>query len=246
MSATAVVLAAGKGTRMKSDLAKVLFPVNGRPMVEHVLDAVAAAGVERAIVVVGHQADRVREALAGRGVEFVLQAQQLGTGHAVMMAAPLLEGDEGDTVVLAGDVPLIRPATIAALADNRRRTGAAVTVLTAILEDATGYGRIIRDARDRVVAIREHRDCSPAELAVREMNSSIYAFHTPFLLGALPRIGRNNEQAEYYLTDTVELAAADGLDVDGLVVPDFEEVSGINTVDQLGEAERALLARDRA
>ena len=244
MSATAVVLAAGKGTRMKSDLAKVLFPIDGRPMVEHVLDAVEAARVERTIVVVGHQHERVREALATRMVEFALQAEQMGTGHAVMMAAPLLAGDRGDVVVLAGDVPLIRSGTIADLVASRRRTGVAVTVLTALLPDPTGYGRIIRDGEGRVIAIREHRDCAPGELEVREINSSIYAFHAPFLLRALPALERNNNQGEYYLTDTVGQAVAAGLAVDGLIVDDFQELAGVNTIEQLQESERSLRARN--
>jgi len=241
--AVAIVLAAGKGTRMKADLAKVLFPMAGRPLVDHVLDTVAAAGIDRTIVVVGHQAERVREALAGRSVSFAVQAEQLGTGHAVLMAAPQLAGETGEAVVLAGDVPLIRPATLTALLDHQRESGAAMTVLTAVLPDAAGYGRIVRDAGDgSVLAIVEHKDCTGEQRAIREINSSIYAFNIPFLLGCLPRLGRSNRQGEYYLTDTVAMAREQGLGVEA-VVGDFEELSGINTRDQLTAAEAVLRRR---
>ena len=143
--AAALVLAAGKGTRMKADLAKVLFPIDGRPLIHFVLDAVEEAGFSRAVVIVGHQAELVRETLAGRDVEFALQAEQLGTGHAVLCAAPLLEGFTGDAAVLAGDAPLIRGATLRRMMERHRDARATVTVLTALLEDPSGYGRVLRD-----------------------------------------------------------------------------------------------------
>jgi len=242
----AIVLAAGKGTRMKSGLAKVLFPFAGRPIVHRVLDAVEEAGFARTVVVVGYQHERVREELAGRGAVFALQEPQLGTGHAVQCAAPLLDGFAGDVVVLAGDVPLIRARTLRALMDRHASAKAAVTILTAVLPDAAGYGRIVRDAAGRVAAIVEHGDATPEQRGIREFNSSIYAFRWPFLAGALPRLRTENEQAELYLTDTVRMAVDDGLRVEGMIVEDIHELAGINTREQLAEAERLLEERGDA
>jgi len=237
----AVVLAAGKGTRMRADLAKVLFPIDGRPLIHFVLDAVEAAGFARAVVVVGHQHEAVRETLRGRRAEFALQAEQLGTGHAVRCAAPLLEGFSGDVAVLAGDAPLIRGETLRRMMAHHRETGATVTVLTALLEEPAGYGRVLRDPADgRVVAIVEDKDCTPDQKRIREINSSIYAFSYPFLAGALGRIDNRNRQGEYYLTDTVALAFAEGRRVEGIVVEDPAEVSGINTPEQLEFARRVM------
>jgi bifunctional UDP-N-acetylglucosamine pyrophosphorylase/glucosamine-1-phosphate N-acetyltransferase len=241
----ALILAAGKGTRMKADLAKVLFPIDGRPLIHFVVDAVEEAGFARTIAIVGHQHEDVRRTLAGRRVEFALQAEQLGTGHAVQCAAPLLAGFAGDVAVLAGDAPLIRGATLRRMMERHAETGATVTVLTAVLDDPSGYGRVLRDGpQGRVIAIVEDKDCTPQERRVAEINSSIYAFSYPFLAGALGRIDNRNRQGEYYLTDTVSLAFAEGRAVEGIVVEDPAEVSGINTKEQL-DAARAVM-RERA
>jgi bifunctional UDP-N-acetylglucosamine pyrophosphorylase/glucosamine-1-phosphate N-acetyltransferase len=224
---------------MQSDLAKVLFTLRGRPLIHHVLEAVGGAGFSRTVVVVGHQHGRVRAALSGWSAEFVLQEPQLGTGHAVQCAAPLLSGFKGAVAVLAGDVPLIRTETLAGLMEHHHRTAAVVTVLTARLQDPTGYGRIVRDGSGRITAIVEEGDCRPAERSIREINSSIYAFDYPFLAKSLPRLGRENQQGEMYLTDTVGMAFAEGLLVEGIVVDDERELSGINTPEQLQDAEAA-------
>jgi UDP-N-acetylglucosamine diphosphorylase/glucosamine-1-phosphate N-acetyltransferase len=242
VSAVAVLLAAGKGTRMKSDLAKVLFPLGGKPLVLYVVDAVVAAGCDRIIVVVGHQADRVRDVLRGRDVECVLQEPQLGTGHAVSCAAPLLAGVTGPVAVLAGDAPLIRPGTLRSMLEHHVRAGAAVTLLSAILPDPSGYGRVVRK-EGRVVAIVEDKDAGPEERAIREINSSIYAFDGPFLLRSLPSLKNENRQREYYLTDLVHLAFAEGRPVEARPVDDPHEVEGVNTPEQLDEAERLLAER---
>ena len=239
----ALILAAGKGTRMKADRPKVLFEIEGRPMIHHVLDAVERAGFSRTIAVIGYRHDLVREAVAGRNVETVLQAEQLGTGHAVMMAAPLLESATGVAAVLAGDVPLIRASTLEAMVARHREARAAVTVLTAVLPDASGYGRIVRDDAGRVTAIVEEKDCTGAQRRIHEINSSIYAFDIPFLLESLPRLSRANRQGEYYLTDTVGMAFEGGLPVEGLVVEDFRELSGVNTKGQLEEMAAVLRSR---
>ena len=238
----AVILAAGKGTRMKSDRAKVLFPILGRPLLLHVLDSVERAGFERVIAVVGHQADRVREALLGRRVDCVVQEPQLGTGHAVSCAAPLLTGVTAPIAVLAGDAPLIRSITLRSMLEQHRQSGAAVTLLSALLDDPKGYGRVLRKD-GRVIAIVEDKDATPEEQAIREINSSIYAFDGPFLLWGLPQLKNENRQGEYYLTDLVHLAFAEGRLVEGVVVPDPMEVMGVNTVEQLQEAERLLALR---
>ncbi|MEZ4389337.1 MAG: NTP transferase domain-containing protein [Candidatus Krumholzibacteriia bacterium] len=238
----AVVLAAGKGTRMKSDKAKVLHELAGRPLLAHVLATARAAGVSRTVVVVGHQADRVREACAGDDVEFVLQQPQLGTGHAVQMAAPVLS-PEGWTVVLAGDVPLLTPATLARLIDDTRTSGAVATVLTCVVDDAGAYGRIVKDAAGNLVKIVEARDASAAELAIGEYNSGVYCYRTERLRDALAALTCDNDQAEYYLTDTIGWLVARGEPVRTVIADDPSEVVGINTIDELAAAERFY--RDR-
>ena len=241
--AVALVLAAGKGTRMKSDLAKVLFPLEGRALIHHVLDAVEEAAFARTLVIVGHQHERVEEELSGRQVEFVLQEEQLGTGHAVQCAAPELAGYKGDVVILAGDAPLIRGRTLRELVEHHRRRAAAVTVLTAVLSDPSGYGRVVRDEEGRVVGIVEDKDCTPGQKKIQEINSSIYAMRWPFLSRVLPRLRRDNQQGEYYLTDSVGLAFAEHLPVEGIVVEDPREVAGINTLEQLEEARMVMNER---
>jgi bifunctional UDP-N-acetylglucosamine pyrophosphorylase/glucosamine-1-phosphate N-acetyltransferase len=240
----AIVLAAGQGKRMQSDLAKVLHPVLGRPMLDHVLDATREAGVGRVIVIVGHQAERVREAMAGRGVEFALQAQQRGTGHAVMQAAPLLADHHGDVLVLCGDTPLLTPETLAALLATHRATAASATVLTAELEDPTGYGRILRGADGAVRRIVEHKDATEGERRVREINSGLFAFATRDLFDALAQVGCDNAQGEYYLTDTLEILLRRGKRVSAHRCSDPGEVVGVNTLEQLQAVEAAM--RERA
>lgn len=235
--AAAVILAAGKGTRMKSDLPKVMSLIGGRPLIHYVLDATLAAGIEDVIVVYGYKGEMVTASLKDRPVRMVEQAEQLGTGHAVRMTASLLAEGDGPVLVLAGDIPLVRAATMKRLIEHHRATAATVTVLTTDMPDPAGYGRIVRDEAGRVTAIVEDRDATPAQKAVREINSSIYAFDRGFLLPALDRIRAENAQKEYYLTDTVHLAVQEGRRVEGLKVDDPREVSGVNTVEQLKELE---------
>jgi bifunctional UDP-N-acetylglucosamine pyrophosphorylase/glucosamine-1-phosphate N-acetyltransferase len=243
-TSAAVILAAGKGTRMESTEAKVLVPLAGRPLIDHVLDTVLPLGFGRVLVVVGHQHERVRAALAGRPVEFVLQEPQNGTGHALQCAAPALHGFGGAVVVLAGDAPLLRPRTLSRLLAHHRETGAVITVLTAVVPDPDTYGRVLRDAGGRVTAIVEDTDCPPEQRGVREINSSIYAFDYPFLAGALPRLAADNRQGELYLTDTVGLAVGEERRVEGFRVEDPREVLGINTREQLAAAGRVLEERN--
>jgi len=239
----ALILAAGKGTRMKSDLAKVLHPLAGRPMIHHVLDAAEEAGLAPAILVIGHQAEEVKTKLVGREVRFALQAEQLGTGHAVMMAREELATLSGEVLVLSGDVPLIRSKTLRELVDYHRSRDAAATVLSAVLDDPGGYGRILRDENGDLAAIREHRDASEEERATREINSGIYVFALADLLEGLEFLSDENEQGEYYLTDTLEILRRRGRRVSALICEDAEEIGGINDIEQLAAAERALAER---
>ena len=238
----AVVLAAGKGTRMRSDLPKVLHELAGRPLLEHVLASARLAGIDRTVVVVGHQAERVRAACAADDLEFVVQEPQLGTGHAVMVAVPALR-ESGWTVVLAGDVPLLRAATLRRLVERAVADAAAAVVLTCVVADAGAYGRIVKDAAGDLQRIVEARDASPAELAIGEYNSGVYCYRTDRLVAALSGLTTGNAQGEYYLTDTIGWLTSRGERVRTLVTDDPAETIGINTVDELQAAERLLAAR---
>ena len=233
--ACAVVLAAGKGTRMKSDLPKVLCRVLDRPMIHFVLDALREAGIRRQIVVVGHQADSVRRELAGRdeSIEFVLQEQQLGTGHAVQVCLPALESQTGPTIVVAGDSPLIQPSSLTKLLDHFERTQPALLLGTLEKDDPTGLGRIVRDSSGEFVGIVEQKDASPEQLKIREVNMSTYLFRTPDLLWALDQLSNDNAQAEYYLTDCAALLRQAGQPVEALPVLQPCESLSINNVEEL-------------
>jgi bifunctional UDP-N-acetylglucosamine pyrophosphorylase/glucosamine-1-phosphate N-acetyltransferase len=234
----ALVLAAGKGTRMNSDLAKVLHPMAGTPLLGHVLQTLDQLGVGRVLVVIGHQRERVRQEFADAEVEWVVQAEQRGTGHAVLMAGPGLESFEGTLLVVAGDIPLLRAATLHALLEGHRASRAAVTVLSMRLPDPSGYGRIVRRGDGSIDHIVEHRDATPAQRALDEVNSSIYAFDYPALVTVLSELSAHNAQGEYYLTDTVALLQRAGRKAAVVCASDYRELMGINTVEQLAEAER--------
>jgi bifunctional UDP-N-acetylglucosamine pyrophosphorylase / glucosamine-1-phosphate N-acetyltransferase len=234
----ALVLAAGLGKRMKSDMAKVLHRVDGRPLLAWVLDSVDALGPAGVLVVVGHQRERVMEAFAGTPVAWVVQAEQCGTGHAVQMAAPALEGFAGTLLVVCGDTPLLRAGTLHALLEGHAASGAAVTVLSMRVPDPTGYGRILRGRDGGLDAIVEHRDATPEQRRIDEVNSGVYAFQYPHLARALASLTTGNDQGEYYLTDTVAMMARQGLRTAVVCAEDHRELLGINTVEQLQEAER--------
>lgn len=240
----AIVLAAGKGTRMKSDLPKVLHKLAGRPLLDHVLDTASGAGVGHTVVVVGHEAELVRRTCARPGLDFALQQPQLGTGHAAQVAMPSVRGG-GWCVVLAGDVPLLRVSTLRRLVEGTVRSGAAATVLTCVVDDAGAYGRIVKDAAGNVVRIVEARDATPAERSIGEYNSGVFCFRTADLAEALAGLTTDNDQGEYYLTDTVAFLVARGRAVAAVRADDPGEVVGINTVDELEVAERLLAERTR-
>jgi bifunctional UDP-N-acetylglucosamine pyrophosphorylase / glucosamine-1-phosphate N-acetyltransferase len=242
----ALVLAAGQGTRMRSDLAKVLHPMTGRPLLAWVLDSVRELGVDRVLTVVGHQRERVIEAFAEAGVEWVVQAEQRGTGHAVCMAEPALTGFAGTLLVVCGDTPLLRAGTLHALLEGHAARGAAVTVLSMRVPEPRGYGRILRDERGGLSAIVEERDATPEQRRIDEVNSGVYAFDYPALVGALSSLTARNAQGEYYLTDTVAGLGREGLGTAVVCAGDYRELLGINTVEQLAEAARVREELDAA
>ena len=236
------VLAAGKGTRMKSDLPKVLQPLAGSTLVERVLASCEHLQPERRLLIVGHQAERVESTLAAHhGLEFVLQQPQHGTGHAVQQLLEPLQGFAGQLLVLNGDVPLLRPETLEQLLEQHRRSGAAVTLLSARLADPSGYGRVVADGSGAVSAIVEHRDCSEEQRRNTLTNAGIYCFDWPQLAAVLPRLARDNDQGELYLTDTIAMLSP----AMHLEVADADEINGINDRLQLAQCEAVLQERLR-
>jgi len=238
----AVVLAAGEGKRMKGDRAKVMYEVRGQALLGHVLDRVAALGITKTVVVVGHRREPVIALTHARGAETAVQEQQLGTGHAFRQAVPALGDFKGTVLVLCGDTPLLTVGTLAELLETHRRREAAATVLSADLPDPTGYGRVVRDAEGDIEKIVEDKDATPAERSLHEINTAIYAFEYPEITQVLGEIRAENRQGEYYLTDVVALLRARGRRVAVLKTDDPREAAGINTVEQLQEAEAAYAA----
>ena len=240
----AVILAAGKGTRMKSELPKVLHKACGKPMVEYSIEAAHSAGADfdDIILVVGHKAELVKETV-GDKVKYVMQEEQLGTGHAVKCASDFI-GKEGITMVLCGDTPLITGNTLKKLVDTHIAEGNAITVLTAVVDDPTGYGRIIKDSWGKFVKIVEQKDATLEEQRVDEINSGMYLFDSAVLSEALDKITNDNAQGDYYLTDTIEIVKSENLGtVATMTVDDINEIKGVNSVDQLAEAEEILKQR---
>lgn len=240
----AIVLAAGKGTRMKSNLPKVLHEVCGKSMVEHVFDAVRGAGVQRIICVIGHEAELMRERLSAHGdVDFALQAEQNGTGHAVQMAADQLAGHDGPVLVLAGDTPLLRSESLQALLNELTSNNAVAVVGTAITEANQGLGRVVRDADDQFVGIVEEKDATPEQKAIQEINTGCYAFDCQSLFEALEEVKPLNNQGEYYLTDCPAILRGKGRTVLAAAKLDIHEAMGVNTKEQLADVEQVLTQR---
>src|SRR5438309_94173 len=236
-----VVLAAGKGTRMKSADPKVLHQALGLPLIEHVLRATDALRPSRVVVVVGHGAERVKAATSKRlGLRFALQEPQLGTGHALLQAAPFLADASGTVVLLYGDVPLLRAATLQRLVEAHETRGAAATIVTARMIDPSGYGRIVRDEGGRITAIVEEKDASPVERAIEEINSGVYAFAREPLFGALQALGAANAQGEYYLPDLVRIYRERGLAVETVSLDDPREIMGVNSRRELADVTAIL------
>ncbi len=242
MELAAVILAAGKGTRMKSELPKVLHHICGQPMLGHVLNAVAGAGVTRTVVVAGFGFKQVAD-FVGNNARVVLQEEQLGTAHALLQAGVELSYFPGDLLVVCGDTPLLRANTLARLAQTHSATGAAATLLTAGMDDPTGYGRVIRTSDGSVSRIVEQKDATPEELKVKEINTGVYCFKGPGLFEALKEISPANAQGEYYLTDIIQIFVRKGLLVQAVLLEDHREVQGINDRIQLAQGEGLLRRR---
>ena len=238
----AVILAAGQGTRMKSKLYKVLHPVCGKPMVQHVVDNIHTLDVERIVTIVGHGAELVKEQLGNKS-EYALQAEQLGTAHAVQQAESALGNEEGTTLVICGDTPLIRPETMQALLAHHNELNAKATILTAVADNPTGYGRIIRDENGQVSQIVEQKDANDEQKLVTEINTGTYCFDNKALFETLKLVGNDNAQGEYYLPDVIEILQKQGEVVAAYVTPDFNETLGVNDRVALAEAETLMQAR---
>ena len=238
MNKTAVIiLAAGKGTRMKSEKAKVLHEVGGRPMLSYAIERAKEAGAAKTVVIIGHQAEKVREAIPDKGIVFVEQSVQLGTGHAVMQAEKALKRFKGDVLILSGDVPLITADTIKGLMSSHSKGKATLTVLTAEPDDPYGYGRIITDNKGRIKKIVEEKDATSKERSVREINTGIYCVGSEFLFKALKKVEPKNVQKEYYLTDIVGIAVNEKKTVSTFKAREFREAMGINSRIDLAEVE---------
>lgn len=236
----AVILAAGKGKRMDSDRAKVLHEVCGRPMVSYVIDNARRVGCRRIILVIGHLWQQVRERFSGEELEFVLQEEQLGTGHAVMQTEELLRGFDGEILVLCGDMALVSSETMVSLLSTHRRSKAAATVLTVELEDPAEYGRVVRGADDRIEKIVEFVDATPEEKQIREVNTASYCFNAKDLFPSLKMLTSDNLQGEYYLTDLIELLRERGETAVAYKTPRSYEGMGINSKEELVSVEKVI------
>lgn len=234
-----IVLAAGQGKRMKSKLYKVLHPVCGKPMIDYVVTALKQSGVDRLVTIVGHGAEAVREYLGDR-TEYALQEQQLGTGHAVLQAEPLLGNQDGITLVVNGDAPLVNAESLKAMVELHRTRNAAATIMTADVNDPGAYGRIIRREDGSIDRIVEFKDCTPEQARIREVNTGLYCFDNRFLFEALKQVTNENAQQEYYLTDVAAIARKAGRRVEAYLLADPDEGIGVNDRLELAEAEKRM------
>jgi len=237
-----IVLAAGKGTRMKSSLAKVLHPIAGRPMLHYPLQSARETGCRHILVVVGHQRTEVERCIAATDVSFVVQQQLLGSGHAVAVCEEELADFTGDVLILCGDVPFITIATLDDLMSAHAQADAAVSVLSVDLENPHGYGRIVRGSQDELHSIVEHRDATAQQRMIHEINTGIYCCKAPFLFSALKKVGTDNDQAEYYLPDIIAIGRTEGAIVQAVKTGTWQEVEGINDRAGLGRAEERMQA----
>lgn len=243
-SIAVVILAAGKGTRMKSDLPKVLHCLDGRPLIEHVLQTARQLEPSEIVLVIGHQAGLVRQTV-GSSVLYAEQTEQLGTGHAVAQAEPLLKNHQGQVLILYGDMPLLTLATLRKLIDLQAENSGPLAMLTVIAEDPRGFGRIARDETGAVVAIVEEADCTPKQLAIKELNVGVYCIRADWLWSNLTKI-EVSPKGEYYLTDLVAIAVGQRHHIKAVTTTDLAETLGINTEAHLAEAEAVLKARDNS
>lgn len=238
-----IILAAGKGTRMNSPLAKVLHNLCGKPMLSYPVALAREIGSEEIVVIVGNQAELVKERMKGEGLFFVHQKEQLGTGHAVLQARDKFIGYKGTILILCGDVPLLTPSTVAALLEDHFSTDAVITVLTAKPDVPYGYGRVVKGKSGNVTKVVEERDATSEEKKIREINTGIYCVQSSFLFEAVADIGNKNAQGEYYLTDIFEIAHRRGYSARSFICDSPAEVMGINTIEDLERADRIIAGR---
>jgi bifunctional UDP-N-acetylglucosamine pyrophosphorylase/glucosamine-1-phosphate N-acetyltransferase len=243
MDLTVIVLAAGKGTRMKSAKAKVLHELFFAPMIHHVLDAVGKLSAEKTIVVVGHQGNEVVKQLNGYNVKCVTQQEQLGTGHAVLVTEKYVQKGDGIVLVLCGDTPLIKPETLLSMLEFHQNESDNLTVMTTIMDDPTNYGRIISDENDNLIEIVEEKDLAENERCISEINAGIYCVDTSFLFESLKKIGTDNQQGEIYFTDIVKIASDAGCTVKKFICRDSSEIIGVNSRVELEKAAKILQLR---
>jgi bifunctional UDP-N-acetylglucosamine pyrophosphorylase / glucosamine-1-phosphate N-acetyltransferase len=235
-----ILLAAGQGTRMKSNLPKVLHPLAGRPLFLYALATAQGLNPKQVAIIIGHGADAVRSVYPGNNVAWITQEQQLGTGHAVLCAREAFEGLNGEVIILSGDVPLIQELTLRMMVEHHRSRNAAVTLLTASLDKPEGYGRILRDGRDAITGIVEEKDATSAQRQIREVNAGIYVAAAPFVFTALSKVKNHNQQGEYYLPDIVAISLDQGENVETVRVGDVREMMGVNTREELAFMEKNL------
>ena len=240
MSLATVILAAGKGTRMKSDLAKVLHKIAGKPLIHYVIEQAKSIDSNEIVLITGHQKEKVIDSVASYHVKHAVQSEQLGTGHAVEQAEKALENFKGNVLILSGDVPLLSEKTLRLLLKHYQNENSAATVLTAILDNPTGYGRIKRSPNGDLSSIVEQKDANEEEVKINEINTGIYLFNKDLLFQYLKKVENNNSQSEYYLPDVLPMFIRDSHKVTAISTENFDETRGINTVEQLKEAEDIL------
>ena len=228
-----VIMAAGRGTRMNSDLPKVLHKLSGETLLNHVISTSLELSPKRIVVVVGHEAQMVRDSVPDKNILFSIQREQKGTGHAVMQTSEHLENFDGNTLVLSGDVPLIKKHTLLSLIQRQESNGYDASMLTAQIDNPTGYGRVIRDQNNNLEKVREHKDCDSKQLEINEINSGIYVFDNKLLFNLLPRLQNNNAQSEYYLPDVLTLIVQSRGNIGLEKTNNFIEIQGVNTMEQL-------------
>lgn len=238
-----IIMAAGLGTRMKSNLVKILHPLAGKPMLAYTLNLGKSLRPEKVIAVIGHQADKVKDTFSDYDINWAIQKEQKGTGHAVMQSKGALNNFNGTVIVLSGDTPLLKKETISELIKSHKSKGNRITILTTELNNPYGYGRVITNANGKVERIVEEKDASDTIKKIRVINTGIYAFDKDFLFNALSEIKPNNAQGEYYLTDIIGIAAKRGLEINAVKAKDSDEVMGINTRLELARAERIIRKR---
>ena len=235
-----VIMAAGKGTRMQSNLPKVLHKLSNKTLLNHVIDTSLELNPQKIIVIIGHEAQMVKKSIEAKNILFSIQAEQKGTGHAIMQAGPHLKNFDGNTLILSGDVPLIKKNTLVSLINNQKNNKYDACMLTAKIDDPTGYGRVIRNKNNNLEKVSEHKDCNAEQLLIDEINSGIYIFNNKLLFQLLPQLQNNNAQSEYYLPDVLSMIVNSNGNIGLEKSNNFIEIQGINTIEQLSNIENSI------